>query len=121
MCVVELIPENLKDVRDLVWDVRTKWDDLGLELGIKISDLEVIEKNCNKDVNSCFTKMLLMWLKMVDPFPSWEGLVSALGKSSVGRKDIAEKIKGKYNVSCDSTAASGVCDAAGRPVHIILE
>ena len=116
MCVVDLVPDNLKDVQDLVWDVRTKWDDLGLELGIKISDLEMIEKNCNKDVNSCFKKMLLMWLRMVDPFPSWEGLVSALGKSSVGRKDIAEKIRD--SIATISPAGS-VCDPAGQfiPPH----
>ena len=71
----------------------------------------MIEKNCNKDVNSCFKKMLLMWLRMVDPFPSWEGLVSALGKSSVGRKDIAEKIRDSI-----ATISQGgdVCDPAGQ-------
>ena len=113
VCVVDLVPDNLKDVQDLVWDVRTKWDDLGLELGIKISDLEMIEKNCNKDVNSCFKKMLLMWLRMVDPFPSWEGLVSALGKSSVGRKDIAEKIRDSI---ATISPAGGVCDPAGQSI-----
>ena len=111
MCVVDLVPDNLKDVQDLVWDARTKWSNLGLELGIKIADLEVIGKNNRSDVDTCFKKMLLMWLRMVDPFPSWEGLVLALGKSSVGRKDIAEKI-------CDSietiSPADRVCDPVGQ-------
>ena len=116
MCVVDLVPDNLKDVQDLVWDIRTKWSNLGLELGIKIADLEVIEKNNSNDVDTCFKKMLLMWLRMVDPFPSWEGLVSALGKSSVGRKDIAEKIRDSI---ATISPAGGVCDPAGQfiPSH----
>ena len=111
VCVVDLVPDNLKDVQDLVWDVRTKWSNLGLELGIKIADLEMIEKNNSNDVDTCFKKMLLMWLRMVDPFPSWEGLISALGKSSVGRKDIAEKIRD--SIATISPAGS-VCDPAGQ-------
>ena len=116
VCVVDLVPDNLKDVQDLVWDVRTKWSNLGLELGIKIADLEVIEKNNSNDVDTCFKKMLLMWLRMVDPFPSWEDLVSALEKSSVGRKDIAEKIRDSI---ATISPAGGVCDQAGQfiPPH----
>ena len=113
VCVVDLVPDNLKGVQDLVWDVRTKWSNLGLELGIKIADLEVIEKNNRSDVDTCFKKMLLMWLRMVNPFPSWEGLVSALGKSSVGRKDIAEKIRD--SIATISPAGS-VSDPAGQSI-----
>ena len=114
-----MITDNIKDVQGLVWNARTKWSNLGLELGINVTDLEVIEKDNRSDVDTCFKKMLLMWLKMVNPLPSWEGLVSALGKSSVGRKDIAEQIQKKYNVSCDSTAAvSPASDTAGQCNHI---
>ena len=123
MCVVDLVPDNLKDVQDLVWDARTKWSNLGLELGIKIADLEVIENNCKSDIDSCFKNMLLMWLRMVDPLPTWEGLVSALGKSSVGRKDIAENIRKKYNVFNDSIS-SEASNTAGQyillHIHIII-
>ena len=116
VCVVDLVPDNLKDVQDLVWDARTKWSNLGLELGIKIGDLEVIEQNCKSDVETCFKKMLLMWLRMVDPFPSWEGLISALGKSSVGRNDIAEKIRDSI---ATISPAGCVSDPAGQfiPPH----
>ena len=101
--VVDLVPDNLKDVQDLVWDARTKWNNLGLELGIKISDLEVIEQKNKSDVDTCFKMMLLMWLRIVDPLPSWEGLISALGKNSVGRKDMAEKIRKIYTDSSPSS------------------
>ena len=121
VCVVELVPDNLKDIQDLVWDARTKWSNLGLELGIKIGDLEVIEQNCKSDIETCFKNMLLMWLRMVDPLPTWDSLVSALGKSSVGRKDLAENIRKKYIVSSDSSSsASSVSNTAGQYIiHII--
>ena len=113
-CVVDLVPDNLKDIQDLVWDARTKWSNLGLELGIKITDLEVIEQKSRSDIDTCFKKMLLMWLRMVDPLPSWESLISALGKSSVGRKDMAESIRKKFNVRYSIESIVPASDTAGQ-------
>ena len=89
---VDLIPDNLGKVRDLIISAQTKWIDLGLELHIKMTELEVIEKD-RHDVDSRFREMLRTWLKMVDPSPSWEGLIVALEKESVGCDDVAEVVR----------------------------
>ena len=87
-----MIPDNLGKVQDLIIGAQTKWINLGLGLHIKMSRLEVIEQD-RHDVGSRFREMLLTWLKMVDPSPSWEGLIAALEMESVGCDDVAEVVR----------------------------
>ena len=115
---VDLIPDNLGKVQDLIIHAQTKWINLGLGLHIKMSRLEVIEQNCH-DVGSRFRKMLHTWLKMVEPSPSWEGLIVALEKESVGCDDVADGVRQMLGIpqpTCDSasTSAGAVSITAGQ-------
>ena len=74
-------------------DAKTKWFDLGFQLHIKEVDLDVIKMENDGDVQACFRKMLSTWLKMIDPPPSWEGLLTALEHHSVKRGDLAVRIR----------------------------
>ena len=96
-CAVDLVPDNLKKVCDLVWDARSKWFDLGFQLDVKYIELEVVEKDCS-NVNSSFRKMLSTWLKMIDPPPSWEDLLTALEHDSVKCGDLAERIRLRFGI-----------------------
>ena len=89
---VDLIPDNLGKVRDLIIDAQTQWIDLGLGLHIEMSELKVIE-NEHYNTRSRFMEMLHTWLKMVDPSPSWEGLIAALEMESVGCNNVAEVMR----------------------------
>ena len=73
--VTSLGPDDLNDVRRELLDVSKKWYDIGLELRLQPGDLENIECQ-NQDVRICLRKMLLHWLKKVDPPPH-------LGKTSL--------------------------------------
>ena len=73
------------------------WFNLGLGLHITMSELEKIQYD-HKDVSSRFREMVYYWLKMEDPLPSWEGLISALEKKSVGCADIAQVIRLMFNI-----------------------
>ena len=50
---------------------------------------------------SCFTEMLILWLKQVDPPPSWSTLVNALKQPAVYFLQLAEQIK-KMHMGKDS-------------------
>ena len=89
---VNLIPENLGEIQDLLFDAQDVWFKLGLGLQIEKEKLESIECD-HHNVSSCFREMLYYWLKMVYPSTSWEGLISALTKKSVGCDNVAEAIK----------------------------
>lgn len=55
-------------------------------------ELKCIETSCNIKVEVCFREMLSAWLKMIDPLPSWEGLLAALVTPPVGCEDVAEQV-----------------------------
>ena len=94
MFSVDLIPENLKRIKDLIFDAQDMWFSLGLGLHIEVETLKKIQKNkALNSVSSRFNEMLHTWLKSIDPLPSWEGLISALEKRSVGCNDVAEVIR----------------------------
>lgn len=97
MHAVDLVPNNLEKVCDLVWDANSKWLDLGIQLHIKDTELRDIERNCT-DAGSCLKEMILTWLKTVDPPPSWEGLMAALEHDSVKCGALAESIRQRFGI-----------------------
>ncbi|MCG8622861.1 MAG: death domain-containing protein, partial [Proteobacteria bacterium] len=61
-----------------MWSARTKWKDIGLELDIIQTDLDAIEAAHRSDIGRCLIEMLALWLKQIDPPPTWSTLVAAL-------------------------------------------
>ena len=81
------------------------WFNFGLALHIKINKLEIIKKKHFDEVDSCFREMLYTWLKMtVDPLPSWENLLLALAKKSVGCNNVADDVRLKLSVTVQDPA-----------------
>ena len=80
---------------DAVWDARLKWFDIGLELGLIVTDLDVIEASHRNSVARYFPEMLKLWLRH-DTHSTWSALVDALRSPTVGHKELAEYIKSVY-------------------------
>lgn len=115
---VDLVSANLSKVLNLLLEVSIKWFNLGLQLGLKERDLKVIEQDHAKDgVEVCLREMLSLWLKMINPHPTWEGLVAALKKPSVLFSRLAKKIEDEYCVheqgDIDRDAATASSDESG--------
>ncbi len=72
-----LTTSDLKKVRNYLWEVRTKWFDIGIELNLKPDQLDVIKCD-HSNVQDCYTQMLREWLAQIDPLPTWSALVVAL-------------------------------------------
>ena len=98
MYAVDLVPGNIEKVCDLVQDASSKWYDLGVQLHIKAAELKVIEMKCT-DAGSCLREMISTWLRMVDPPPSWVGLITALEHDSVECGDLATHIMQRFGIS----------------------
>ena len=92
-----LTTADLRNVRNSVWDARTKWYDIGIELKIDVSVLESIEQD-KDNVGSRLTAMLTGWLRQTTPSPTWKALVEALKNPTVECGHLAESIEKKY---CD--------------------
>ena len=101
MTIDQLTIEDLKTVKKAVWSARTKWKDIGLELDIIQTDLDAIE-TAHRDIGRCLTEMLTLWLKKVDPPPTWSTLVAALQDPTIGYGDLAKELESNLN-SKDTT------------------
>ena len=79
-----------------VYDARSKWHNIGLELKINPSDLDAYKVNHKDDPEECFKDVLSNWLKQVDPRPTWAALASALSSRTVGHGQLSEVVKRKH-------------------------
>ena len=82
------------ELKDLVLVKTTKWYNLGLQLGIEDTELDVIEENSPKDIDACKRKMFKAWLR-ITPNPSYQKLVEAL--QTVGEISEADHLCKKYS------------------------
>ena len=74
----------------------SEWKNLGLFLKINIGTLNTIECD-HKKANDCLHEMLYIWLKQVDPPPSWQALADAVCHFDPA---VSEKIHTTYCNTC---------------------
>ena len=85
--------DDLALVQKEVWTGRTKWYNIGLELGLSPETLDAIELRERGDPDVCLRATLKQWLRKPECYPSWERLAESLGASPVGLGDLADRIK----------------------------
>jgi hypothetical protein len=81
---------RLRSVKNRIWEARSKWKDIGIELKLEITDLDAIN---GSDTGACFKEMLSIWLKQTKPRPTWSRMIKALKSRSVGFQQLAERIE----------------------------
>ena len=104
--------EDLKIVVNEVWDARSKWVNIGIQLNLIKTDLDAIKEANSSDIGNCFTEMLSLWLKQVNPPPTWSALVTALREPPVGLQQLSEMIAKKYVFKDSSNAPSVSAEVA---------
>ena len=79
---VALGPNNAKEVLNLMWDYRSRWKFVGIELGIDVSTLDAIDKDYRK-ADDCLTELITKWLRRTNPKPTRSAIAKALESQSV--------------------------------------
>ena len=80
-------------VQRAVWDARSKWYDVGVELLVSPDTLDAIKKNERGICEACFREMLKEWLRRPKPCSTWAELAKALTRSPmIGYGHLADKI-----------------------------
>ena len=70
---------------------------IGIELNILKTDLDTIRMtNQGGNPGDCLTEMLSLWLKQVNPSPTWTALITALKQPTVGLGQLAEQIESMH-------------------------
>jgi hypothetical protein len=86
--------DDLARVQRAVWEGRSKWDNIGLELGLTAGTLDAIKKTNHHVVEDCFRETLKQWLmRSSDLKPTSSSLAKALKSPTVGLAQLAEDIK----------------------------
>ena len=91
----KLTPLDLTTIREALYDVRSKWEDIGIELVGK-NETDAIKKEKANYVGDCLTEMLSIYLKRDDPEPSWDSIIAALRVRAVGESRVAQKLEQRY-------------------------
>ena len=79
------------------------WYLLGINLDLKVSDLEIIRENHAGNSRCCMTEMLACWVLQCTN-PTWEAVAKALDLMKERR--VASDIKKKYIITSASTEGS---------------
>ena len=83
----------MREVNDSLWDYRANWKFIGLELGIKASDLDAIEKDSRKAEDALY-EVEKMWLRSVNPKPTRTALNAVIESKCVAVE--VTSTQGKY-------------------------
>ena len=97
--------DSKPDLADLLEEVGSEvlaeWQVFALQLGVRSSAIEGIEKTERGDPKRCIFKALAQWEKSPSPkHPyTWHTVVQVLRKQIIDRPDVASRIEEKYGAS----------------------
>ena len=72
------------------WDARSKWEKIGLYLGVDQPTLDCISTNKNYNPDNCYPEVLSTWLR--GSRATWSLLLEALRSPPVNCDAVADKI-----------------------------
>ena len=115
----QLTIKDLPEVRDALWSARSKWLDIGIELGIDKSELDSIEESSRGDPSKCLTSVVSHYLEKSSYTRSWSGIVEALKSPYIGHDYLAHQLESRIvdesKGDVESVAANVGVAAAASP------
>ena len=102
---------DLRVVMKELSDVRAKWNNIGVQLGVSVGTLDAI-KNQYSDPSDCLRETLTAWLKSSTP-NEWTNVVDAL--NVVGEARLAADLKCKYCSTLDPAQPSTSQPSTSQP------
>lgn len=73
-----LVEPTLKELVRFLFPIASKWYFIGLWIGVDENELDKIAADNQNESNMCLLKTLRMWLKKVQPKPTWSAVIDAL-------------------------------------------
>ena len=81
-------------MKELYNNVASKWNPIGVFLGIPDGELNMIAEREHGDPQACLMAILRVWLLRPQPPASWPEIANAV--NFTGRPDIAQQIRQTY-------------------------
>ena len=86
------VDKDFRDVKHALFDIRYKWKNIGLELGLTRTELNNLRRSDEENLDD----VVEMWLKRRQLNPTWKTLVTALRQKTVDEDSVADAIEQKY-------------------------
>ena len=103
-------------VQASLWDARSKWYNIGLQLHMKASDLDSIKLQNMGNPDECITQLLKTWLQQRRPPPTWNAIITALRSPTVGLPNKADKMENDDSDSDNDGSIKAAADKKGQDV-----
>ena len=104
---------DLGELQNELHDISSKWYNLGLQLRIEVGQLDNIKKD---NLDECLREMLKIWLKKVNPHPTWNALIDALKCRVINEQQLANKLEEKNTADGTSLSGSAIQSVTGRVI-----
>ena len=88
------IDDDLAVLLEELINVRAKWYNIGMKLGVRVGRLDAIRTQYN-DPSDCLRETLAAWLRAC-PTTTWSKVVEALNSAAVDEGKLATSLKRKY-------------------------
>lgn len=116
---VFLVGLTLRNLVNELFQVQTKWCEIGVQFGIEYYRLKAIKQESSGSELHMLSEVIDMWLRGNTQVPvSWESVVEALKSPPVGEKGLADQLHKKY---CQPDNASGQRVPRGQARHTDIE
>jgi hypothetical protein len=101
--MARLTIEDLRVVREALFDGRNSWYDIGVELNVSPTTLDNIKTQFHDNAD-CLREMLKVWLKSLDC--SWKVIIAALMSKALREKTTTLASEIEYDYVKTSTATN---------------
>ena len=86
---------DMKDLLEALYHtVADKWEPIGIYLHLPMATLKAIAEERQHDPHKCLLGMLEVWVKRVDPPPTWSALIEAV--KFLGEEQLGRELREKY-------------------------
>ena len=92
---MELSLDDVNNVRKEIHTIRSKWQDIALELGMSIKDTVKIRSDFDDDKYRLL-EILQWWLAKKQPKPTWGVLIESLRSCTIEEHKLADALQRKY-------------------------
>ena len=78
-------------------NIPTKWRDIGLQLGLRVADLDAIEARHSSDYKRCFSAVFNLWEQQLTSPYMWSTILEALTSPLLEEHKLEQQLQAKLS------------------------
>ena len=116
----KLTSNDIRTVYRSLWDTRSKWYDIGIELKISIDELDAIHSENGDNIGDCLRSVIQNYLSNPSRTKSWSEIICTLRSPIIGYAFLANVLESKFLSMATHKSVAEVAATPGILIDIIL-